>query len=74
MLTVLDIDDWTCVATVDIRGAPAVESWYRIWEEMVAVEGMCTRNGLDGTAYALGKLNNDSLVFPKSRIARAEIK
>lgn len=73
-LTFLSIDDRTCVAIVDIRGAPAVESWYRIWEEMVAIEGMCARNGLDGTAYALGKLSNGSLVVRPSAIAHAESK
>lgn len=47
-------DDQKCMAKVEITGAPALESWYHIWEEMVAIEGMCTRAGLSGTASALG--------------------
>ena len=49
------VADRSCVATVDTTGVPAVESWFRLWEEMVALEGMCTRNGMVGTSFALGK-------------------
>ena len=47
-------DNRKCMAKVEITGPPALESWYHIWEEMVAIEGMCTRAGLSGTASALG--------------------
>ncbi|KAL8942145.1 MAG: hypothetical protein Q9216_001830 [Gyalolechia sp. 2 TL-2023] len=37
----------------EIANGPSVTSWYRIWEEMVAVEGMCARQALDGQAFAI---------------------
>ena len=49
------VGDQTCVATVDNIGPPAIESWHHIWEQMVAVDGMCSRRGLEGVAFALGK-------------------
>lgn len=54
-LTRFHVADRSCVATLDTTGIPAVESWFRLWEEMVALEGMCTRNGMVGTSFALGK-------------------
>ncbi|KAL8657205.1 MAG: hypothetical protein Q9226_002145 [Calogaya cf. arnoldii] len=47
--------DRTCTATIrQNRGPSSITSWYRIWEDLVAVEGMCSRHGLDGQAFALG--------------------
>lgn len=54
-LTRFALDDGTCVATIDITGPEAAESWYHIWEEFVAVEGMCTWKGMEGMAFALGE-------------------
>ena len=54
-LTPFDVADRTCVATVDTTGIPAVESWFHLWEQMIALEGMCTRNGMVGTSFAIGK-------------------
>lgn len=45
-----------CTALVGIKGARSTTTWYRIWEEMVAIEGMCIKNGKDGKAAGLGKL------------------
>ena len=50
-----NVADRSCVATVDITGPAGAESWFRLWEEMIALEGMCTRNGMAGTSFALGK-------------------
>ena len=54
-LTRLNVADRSCVATLDTTGKPAVESWFHIWEEMIALEGMCTRNGMVGTSFGHGK-------------------
>ena len=54
-MTCLRLDDRTCVATIDNTGPSALESWYDIWEEMVAIDGMCTSHGLEGQAFSLGK-------------------
>ena len=45
-----------CVAIVDNVGPSEIWSWYNIWEEMVAVEGMCVRQGLEGQAFGHGEL------------------
>ena len=54
-LTRFTVADRTCVATVDTTGIPAVESWFHLWEQMIALEGMCARNGMVGTSFAIGK-------------------
>ena len=43
------------MVSIEITGLPSIESWYHVWEEFVAVEGMCTRNGKTGEGYGLGK-------------------
>ena len=47
-------EDRTCTATIDITRSSALESWYNIWEKMVAVDRMCTSQDLEGTAFGLG--------------------
>ncbi|KAG6986474.1 hypothetical protein G7Y79_00082g100900 [Physcia stellaris] len=38
--------------------APALASWYQIWEEVVAVEGMCADEDREGMAYSIGSRRN----------------
>lgn len=40
--------------TLYSTGAPALASWYQIWEEVVAVEGMCADEDREGMAYSIG--------------------
>ena len=48
-------DDGTCIVTVESMGRPDRASWYYIWEETVALEGMCARDERYGEAFALGR-------------------
>lgn len=54
----LSNDDNTCTVTIENRGSADLLSWYDIWENVVAVEGICARFERDGTAFALGSRRN----------------
>ncbi|KAL8831103.1 MAG: hypothetical protein Q9191_001052 [Dirinaria sp. TL-2023a] len=51
-------DDGTCLVTVETTGSASFLGWYDVWENLVAVEGMCARDERYGTAYALGSRRN----------------
>lgn len=42
------------MAKIETLGPTDVSSWYEIWQAVVAVEGMCVRNGQVGTARDRG--------------------
>lgn len=44
-----------CQFIIDSTHEGDTSSWYELWQAMVAINGMCTRFGKLGTAYALGK-------------------
>lgn len=43
-----------CMFIIDSTGSAETASWNLLWQAMVAINGMCTRFGRTGTAYALG--------------------
>ena len=43
-----------CMAIIETLGPTDVSSWYEIWQAVVALEGICVRNGLVGTARQRG--------------------
>ena len=62
------------MATINTTGAPSSIGWYDIWEAMVELEGMCTRNGKDGVAYALGEYSHISILLLKAHCHGSRIK
>lgn len=43
-----------CMAKIETIGPTDVSSWYEVWQAIVALEGMCVRNGQVGTAGKRG--------------------
>lgn len=43
-----------CVYRVNLAGADDIETRYRIWEAMVALQDMCAADRKAGIAYGLG--------------------
>lgn len=53
---VMAAPDQLCVLEVDTTGPVENVSWYDIWAAVVAVNGMCVREGKTGKATGLGEL------------------
>ena len=51
--------DRLCVLEVDTTGPLEKVSWYDIWAAVVAVNGICVRNGKTGKAVGLGEYRDD---------------
>lgn len=43
-----------CMAMIETLGPTDVSSWYDIWQAVIALDGMCVRNGQVGTARRRG--------------------
>lgn len=48
--------DHLCLLEVDTTGPIEDVSWYDIWAAVVAVNGMCVREGKTGNATGLGEI------------------
>lgn len=52
-----------CQFIIDSTLGSDTSSWYEVWQAMVAINGMCTRYGKLGIAYALGKSRSTATVW-----------
>lgn len=49
--------DQRCRVTIASAGAKDISTWYELWAQVVALDGMCGRAGRNGIAYDLGESN-----------------
>lgn len=54
----LHSDNPGCQVIIDATAPVETASWYSLWEAMVAIDGMCVRQGKMGSAYLLGDLGH----------------
>ena len=55
-MKLLAAPDNLCYLEVDTMGPVDKVSWYDIWAAVVAINGVCVRNGKTGKATSLGEL------------------